>query len=283
MWLDQPEQWKRLAEALRKAGEFGIDTETYGQPDKTSPQHRARIHCWSVGVLGATRSARGYRHAAGRVLPVAALSSPELAAVLADPAIRKWAHNAPHDRHALNNEGVVIRGLEDSLQWLRVALPGMAGSGRDYGLKSWEQWALGYSPRPDFWDMLGYDFEVVTARRKQHRGCICGAVPCRAKSTSDWFDAQQGWWRLHTRVSWKTFTPIRRTERRYLEVPQFVPGAQLPPLVWGGQVLDRLEEWWKYSAADAIRGMEGVDWLRNQKQKALVYPWSQSTKAMAQH
>jgi hypothetical protein len=45
--------------------------------------------------------------------------------------------------------------------------------------------------------------------------------------------------------------------------------------VWGGQVLDRLAAWWDYSKADAVRGMEAVDWLRNQKRKALVYPWTQ--------
>jgi hypothetical protein len=150
-----------------------------------------------------------------------------------------------------------------------VLCPGL----RAYGLKEAEGWALGYGPRPEFWDMMSYDHTVVTARGKKHKGCICGAVPCRAKTTSDWLD-DEGSWRPHLRVEWKVFTPVSRVERRHLAVTDFVPGAVLPPLVWGGKVLDRLAEWWNYSAADAIRGMELRDWMRNRKRTELVYPWS---------
>jgi hypothetical protein len=195
--------------------------------------------------------------------------------------VRKWAHNAPHDRHALENEGVEIRGLEDTLQWARVAVPGM----RDYGLKGMEQWALGYAPRPTFMDMVSYDATVVHARGRRESGCICGKVPCRARSTTD-FLCDDGVWRPHIRVTWKVFTPIPRIEHRRYDVRDFVPGAPLAPLVWAptkdkpnppgwwkGVPLDRWTEWVNYSAADAIRGMELVDWLRNQKQKERVYPW----------
>jgi hypothetical protein len=193
--------------------------------------------------------------------------------VLGDPAVRKWAHNAPHDRHALENEGVAVRGLEDTLQWLRVAAPGIQ---RGYGLKEAESWALGYGARPSWLEMVGYDATVVTARGRKEKGCICGAKPCRARSSSDWLDAD-GVWRPHLRVEWRVFTPVQRTERRRLEITQFVPGAELPPLVWQGRTLDRLAEWWNYSAADAIRGMELVDWIRNQKPKRLEYPWADRT------
>lgn len=281
MWLDRPDQWDKLAEVLRSAGEFGFDTETYGQPDKTSPQHRARIHCWSVGVLTGARSPRGFRRAVGRVLPRAALTHPALARVLADPTIRKWAHNAPHDRHAAENEGVEVRGLEDTLQWFRVAVPGR----KDYGLKDIERWALGYPARPEFLDLVSYEARVVHARRIRERGCLCGRRPCHARSTSDFLD-HDGVWRPHLRVEWTRFCPEeRRVPARYA-VTDFVPGAQLEPLVWTptkkrtqppawwtGQPLDRLDEWWKYSLADAVRGIEAVDWLRNQKPARLVYPW----------
>lgn len=272
MWLDKPEQWSKLAEALRRAGEFGLDTETYGQPDGTSPQHRARVHCWSVGVLGTATSPRGFRRAGGRVLPRAALDHPELRAVLADGRVRKWAHNAPHDRHALNNEGVEVVGLEDSLQWLRVAVPGM----RDYGLKGAEQWALGYGPRPAFRDMMTYQAPVVTAKRHRERGCVCGRTPCHARQTAEWFDPVLGWWRHHTRVEWSVFSPKTKFETRWLEVPQFVPGAVLPPLVWQGRELNRLAAWWEYSLADAVRGIELVDWCRNVRPRKLEYPWMPS-------
>lgn len=289
MWLDKPEQWEALAKVLRERGEFGYDTETFGQPDKTSPQHRARIHCWSVGVLTETRSPRGYRRAIGRVLPRAALEAPAIRAVLEDPGITKWGHNSPHDHHSTINEGLQIKGLKDSLQWARVAVPGM----KDYGLKEMERWALGYGPRPAFHDMMAYVDMVVTARRKKERGCICGKTPCHAKGTSDWLD-NDGVWRQHDRVEWKRFIPESKAVRKRLEVPQFVPGAALPPLHWlpperpkkgqrivppswwKGQPLDRLKEWWDYSALDAIRGIELVDWLRGLRPKALVYPWTPS-------
>lgn len=281
MWLERPDQWDKMAEHLRNAGEFGIDTETYGQPDKTSPQHRARVHCWSVGLLTDTRSARGFRRAVGRVLPVRALSHRSLAAVLVDPSIRKWAHNAPHDRHAIENEGVEIRGLEDSLQALRVAVPGKT----DYGLKEAERWALGYGPRPGFLDVVSYQATVVHARGRTERGCICGAVPCRARSSSDWCD-NDGNWRAHTRVQWRVFSPVSRLVPARYDVTDFVPGAALQPIVWvatkdkphapgwwKGQALDRLKTWWEYSLADAVRGIELVDWMRGLKPARLVYPW----------
>jgi hypothetical protein len=281
MWLERPDQWDKLAEHLRNAGEFGIDTETYGQPDKTSPQHRARVHCWSVGICTGAPGPRGYRRAVGRVLPRAALDSPQLMDVLADPRVRKFAHNSPHDRHSLENEGVEIRGLEDSLQWLRVTCPGRL----DYGLKAAESWALGYGPRPSFMDMVKYQARVRYAKGVRHRGCICGATPCRAKQASDWLD-DLGVWRPHLRVSWTVFSPHERLEPARYDVRDFVPGATLEPITWEptkqkpvkpgwwqGKPIDRLAAWWDYSLADAVRGIELVDWIRGQKPARLVYPW----------
>ena len=256
MWLDRPDQWDRLAAALRAAGEFGLDTETHGQPDKTSPQHRARVHCWSVGVLGGGVGARGYRHGSGRVLPVGALANANLAAVLVDPGVRKWAHNAPHDRHALANEGVDVAGLQDSLQWLRVACPGRHG----YGLKEAEQWALGYPPRPGFIETVTHDVEVVTARGRAETGCVCGARPCRAKRTSDWWDGER--FRLHERVKWRVFTPVKRVVQARWDVTEFAPGHP------------RWDAWLAYSLLDATRGIELVDWIRNLRQPEMEYPWT---------
>lgn len=281
MWLERPDQWEKLAEHLRAAGEFGIDTETYGQPDKTSPQHRARIHCWSVGLLSSVSSPRGYRRAVGRVLPVAALQHPAIRGVLAAAEVRKWAHNAPHDRHALENEGVEVRGLEDSLQWARVAIPGR----KDYGLKDMESWALGYGPRPSWLDLVSYTASVAHPKRVRVRACLCGDVPCRARSASDWLH-DSGQWMPHERVEFSVLhLEDRPTPSRY-KVVDFVPGARLAPLTWEptkakptapgwwrGQPLDRLQEWWQYSLADAVRGIELVDYLRGLKPVRLEYPW----------
>jgi hypothetical protein len=137
--------------------------------------------------------------------------------------------------------------------------------------------------------MVSYSATVVHARRRRERACVCGAVPCRARSSSDWLDAD-GVWRNHVRVGWSVFSPTTRTERRRYAVTDFVPGATLEPLTWAptkdkptppgwwkGQPLDRWEEWLKYSCADAVHGIELVDWLRSRKQKEMVYPWRSRT------
>jgi hypothetical protein len=265
-WVDDPVKWDRLAERLLAAGEAGIDTETYGQQDGQSPQYRARVHCWSLGLLTDQASPRGYRKAIGVVLPRRALDHTPLVKALS--CVKLWAHNAPHDKHSLWNEGLDL-SIEDTLQWLRAAVPGR----RDYGLKDAEQWALGYGPRPGFLDMVKYQRTEVKARRHVERGCICGKQPCRARQASDWL-ADDGVWRPHLRVEWRVFTPTPKTVEARYEVTNFVPGALLAPLVWQGQTLDRLTAWWAYSLADAVRGVELVDWLRNRRQVTPPYPWS---------
>ena len=257
-YLSDPAKWPALAAALRKAGEFGLDTETYGQPDRTSPQHRARVQCLSLGLLTVESSARGFQRAVGVVLPRAALDTVELREVLEDPAVRKWAHNSPHDYHALRNEGVKIRGLEDSLQWLRIVCPGEA---RGYGLKEAEQWALGYGPRPGFLDMVGTTAVIRGSRAKGFKGCICGANPCRARSSTD-FLSDDGVWRPHIRVTWKVFSPTERVVPARFDIREFAPGHA------------RWDAWIAYSLADAVRGIELVSWIRNRKPARVAYPWS---------
>jgi hypothetical protein len=224
---------------------------------------------------------------------VAALRHPPLQRLLGRKDIRKWAHNAPHDRHALENEGVEISGLagsfvdglEDTLQYLRVLCPGR----KDYGLKDAEHWALGYPARPSFLDMVSFTDVVVHARRVRERGCICGANPCRARSSSD-FLSDDGEWRPHIRVEWLRFVPERKSVPARYAVTDFVPGASLQPIVWTptkkkpsppswwkGQPIERLQAWWDYSLADAVRGMELRDWMRNVKLPRIVYPWVSRT------
>lgn len=279
-YIDNPELWPKLAERLRAAGEFGFDTETYGQPDKTSPQHRSKIHCWSVGVLTDKVSSRGYRRAVGVVVPRAGLDHPDIRAVFSDRFIKKWAHNAPHDYHSAVNEGIEINNIEDSLQWARVVVPGVG----DYGLKGMEQWALGLPERPSFLDMVKYIGPVVRVTAKTMKGCVCGAQPCRQRSNKEFLD-DTGCYRNHTRVTWRKFTPTtRQVELRY-EVTRFVPGACLAELVWPvpgsdkpaviSKSYDRWQEWLDYSLSDAVHGIEVVDWLRNHKRREIVYPWRQ--------
>lgn len=267
-YLDDPAKWPILAEKLYNAKEFGYDTETYGQPDKTSPQHRARIHCFSIGLLTNNKTAKGYRKAVGCVLPREALDSKDLRQVFADTSIIKWAHNAPHDIHATRNEGVEIVNCQDSLQWYRVAFPGMTG----YGLKAVAQWALGYDIRPTFIEMVTHNVLKVIANRHIEKGCLCGAKPCHARSNKE-FLADDGVYRPHTRVTWRRFTPISKLIETRYKVTDFVPGAVLDQLIWQGNSYDRWLEWLKYSVEDSIQGIEAVDYLRNKQHREVKYPW----------
>lgn len=269
-WLLDPDKWTALGERLIEIGEFALDTETYDQPDRTSPQHRARVHCWSIAVLTSARNPRGYAEAVGRVLPAEALKNETLRQALGDPKVKKWAHNAPHDYHSLVNAGVEVNGLEDTLQYLRVAEPGRTG----YRLKAVLQWALGKPARPSFKEVTTYRGSVERSSWKTERRCICGRVPCRAKSTSDWYDHKLGWWRYHEREEHRVETKhIREVDLQYA-VTDFVPGAQLQPLEWRGKTLDRMDVWDEYSLADAVDDMELVSWLRNRPARNTPFPWS---------
>lgn len=155
-----------------------------------------------------------------------------------------------------------IEGLQDSLQWARVAVPGL----RDYGLKEMEQWALGKPPRPSFLDVVTHQVEVTrtTIRHEKRNKCICGKQPCRSKQTAEWWDQDRGWFRLHTREQEVIAIPTehrRLTDVRW-DVTEFVPGHE------------RWEQWLAYSLADAVSGIEIVDWLRHRRYRELKYPWT---------
>lgn len=270
MWLTRPEQWTALGERLASLGEFALDAETYGQPDKTSPQHRAIVHCWSVGVLTNRRHPRGYNLATGVVLPAEALHNDAIRRVMANPAVRKWAHNAPHDYHSIVNAGVEVIGLEDTLQWLRVAVPGMTS----YGLKAASQWALGKPARPTFEQVTGYQAMVRRSTFRKDKKCVCGKSPCRAKSTSDWFDPAIGWWRKHERIETRVETVHEREVTEHYPVTAFFPGAELLPLDWQGQKIDRMKAWDDYSLEDSVDDMELVSWLRSRPARRVPSPWS---------
>jgi hypothetical protein len=269
-YIADPARWDKLAEKLQNPATWplGVDSETFGQPDKTSPQWRARVQCWSLGVYTAGRSPRGYRIAQGVVLPRESLDHPGLRSLLERADVPKLAHNAPHDYHSLTNEGLTIRGMEDTLQWARIALPGLWCG---YGLKDLEVHVLGKAPRPDFKEVTRLDFLRTLVKRKKERACVCGDVPCRAKQTSDWWDpvTNGGMFREHTRVSWLRFTPESKPAVRQRDVTEMVPGCP----GW--------DTWVAYALADAVGVLELADYLTNRPAKwsAKEWPWTTATSA----
>lgn len=148
--------------------------------------------------------------------------------------------------------------MDDTLQWLRVAVPGIG----DYGLKAAERWALGKAERPGFLDLVTHPVEVVRVTHRKEKRCVCGKTPCRARSTSEWWDQDLGWFRPHERQLISIPTEHRRTVDQRWEVPEFVPGHE------------RWDLWLQYALADAVSAIELVSWLRNRRQRPRPYPWS---------
>lgn len=261
-YLDRPEQWDRLAERLSDPARWplGFDTETHSQPDRTSPAHRARVQCWSIATRTERRHPRGYRHAVGVTLPREAMDHAGLRALLERPEVPLLAHNASHDYHAVRNEGINLTNLEDTLQAARVALPALWCG---YGLKDLEVHVLGKQPRPKFRDVVRLDYTATGVKRTTERGCSCGAQPCRARATSDWFDDALGWHRPHTRVTWRRFTPAPRSATRQRDVAEMLPGCE----GW--------DTWVDYALIDAVSVLELDDYLLNRPAKWGVrdYPW----------
>jgi hypothetical protein len=85
------------------------------------------------------------------------------------------------------------------------------------------------------------------------------------------------------------FVPELRLQPSRYSVTDFVPDAVLEPIVWEpsktkphppswwkGQPIDRLAALWDYSLADAVRGIELVDYIRNLKPQRVIYPWVSS-------
>ena len=265
-YLADPSTWDKLAERLSRpdAWPLGIDSETFGQPDRTSPQFRARVQCWSLAVYTTARSPRGYRIARGVVLPRESLDHPGLRSLLEREDIPKLAHNAPHDFHAFCNEGLTVRGLEDTLQWSRVALPGLWCG---YGLKDMEVHVLGKEPRPNFKDVVALEYTRVRVRRATERACLCGSAPCRARQTAEWWDPGMGWFRPHIRVSWRRFVADKHPAVRQRDVSEMVPGCP----GW--------DTWVAYAMADAVGVLELADYLESRPPKwtEREWPWRSDT------
>jgi hypothetical protein len=174
-FLDNPGDHEALATVIREARLCGWDTETYGHNVREStPAFRAKIDEWSLAVrlVSAPPTARGYRPCVGFALPLSALLSGPLRAVLEDPIVVKVAHNARHDVHAAANYGVVVRSVRDTLDLARLVYPHL----KEFNLKALRQSALG-KPVRDTFRILTED--EVTQVPVPYLACLCGKPGCR--------------------------------------------------------------------------------------------------------
>lgn len=138
-----------------------------------------------------------------------------------------------------------------------------------YGLKEMEQWALGKPARETFLQVVTRPVEVVRTTYRKERACVCGKKPCRARASSEWFDDKLGWFRHHDREEVQVATEHRRMVDQRWDVTEFVPGHE------------RWDRWLAYSLADAVSGIEIVDWLRNKRYQDRRYPWTPPSSVSA--
>lgn len=165
--------WRRVIETCKRAGLVGFDTETFGHDVETSTTPwRAKVHVWSLAVLTSSLHPRGFQRAKGVVLPVHALDCRVVRDFLEDSNVRKVAHNAPHDVHAVGNHGINVRGWVDSLPRARMVFPD-AGK---FGLKSLCK-LVGRELTP-YEKVLTMDVDVPFAARR----CPCGVDKCSRRS-----------------------------------------------------------------------------------------------------
>lgn len=188
-WAPGEPEWDRVVasvlQSLERGEHCGLDTEFHGcDPSRESTVGRARVHLWSVAVFRRPEviHARGYRCAAGAVLPVAALDHPPLRALLEDGPV--WdVHNLPVDAHTLANHGVRLTRARNTLALTRWfdphRVPSSGGTG--FGLKALKVDVLGKPPGPSYRELMTEKYEHVTVTRRKERRCECGMVPCKKR------------------------------------------------------------------------------------------------------
>lgn len=235
VYLDKPEQWADFAGRLRKARVFGIDSEFWGTDlRKESTVGTARVHVWSVAIRRQRRTPRGFHDCYGFVLPAAALEHPELRAVLEDPSVRKAAHNANVDIHALANAGVSLRGVINTLPLARWTWPGLGV----FDLKTLMMTKLGRAPVCEYLDVVSDEREITVTKERTRKvtTCSCGVAGCRLRNG-------------HTKSKEPRTETISKQKIEKFQIPlaEIVPGHR------------RFELLVDYAAEDAIAAVQVLE------------------------
>ena len=245
-YLDRPDQWAQVAQVARTKRWVAIDTE-YLIDEKRSPAHHSQLHVWSIGWEGKGEpNGKGVIEAQAYVLPRLALDDPILRAYLQDPTHEKWAHNAGVDRHAMDNVGVGVMGVRDSLSLFRWLLPGRVAPGPGFSLDALGLDILGErrGKTEAFVDLVSRPRVVEKVRRIRSRVCTCAEPGCKRRSGD------------HKRtevVSEEPCTVVSGTER--------FPLSDITP---GHERWDRLVV---YAGQDVLIGCELVQWGLREMQR----------------
>lgn len=265
MYLDKPEQWKAVVRVLEQKKFCGLDSEFFGVnfDEGQSCYGRARIHVWSIGILGEDIGPRGNRKAKGCVLPVNAI--PYFQGVLEDPGIVKVPHNANVDVHAFGNgradigiPGVDVQGVVDSLslaKWLY--------SDRfTHSLDALGQELLGYGKITSWKELVTEDYTYIEEKSVQKKRCSCGTPGCRLRSVK--YNSAEDVFVDHTiKVEVTETQQIEKTGSREIPLYEIVPGHPRFALLC------------EYAKTDAVIAAELFD-LFMQNEQEVDIPWYQT-------
>jgi hypothetical protein len=249
-YLSSREEWLRLHDHLMlQHPNVGLDTEGEGFKDVGAK----RVTVWSIAGLNGKVSPRGYSLATGYVLPAEALR--DFRPLLESPSVTKWLHNAPADTRSIHDTtSIVLQAARCTLQYSRVAMPGMQG----YGLKALSYGVLGKPYRPGFASVMGYDDKVVTEKVIEDKSCACGEAKCRKRKLP-----------MHE----KTLTT--RTEVSVKIVSKEYRPEEMHP------AHTRWQAWVDYAAEDAVDALELASYLSKLRPQNPGDPFSTEVQCLA--
>lgn len=232
-WMGEESRWGPFLEYCLKQPAVGFDTEF--TPDR-------QITVWSLAVASKSVSPIGYQRAYGYVLPAAALQV--FAPLLTSEAVTKWAHNAVADtRSVWASTGIVMRNVQDTLGWSRVACPGLPS----HGLKPLSKMLLAKPSRPGFKQVMTYQVEVTTTKHTKKKVCSCGVPGCRKRLN-------------HVRTEVLVERVVKKTEERMYDQREVIPGHE------------RFPAWAAYALEDAVDAFELASFLAGSKNKLKCSP-----------
>lgn len=248
-YLGKPDEWRRLCAYLLTQAEVGLDTEGEGFKDAGA----STVTVWSVAGFNNKSSPRGYRLATGYVLPAEALET--FRPLLESQTVVKYCHNAPADTRAIHDTaGIVINKCHCTLQYARVALPGLDS----YGLKPLACSVLGKGYRPGFAEVMGYDEVVRTEKAIPSKSCACGAEKCRKRLLP-----------MHAKTVTESVVVTEKTVHKEYRPSEMHTGHE------------RWAQWVAYAMEDAVDALELADYLNHLPSQMPSDPYSNEVRALA--